>query len=134
MTEALIEAKEGSDLDAYLPAELHDLPNPQIAIPALAKNARLMALIEGAVRDIPTHHDVYRGDARLMNLPVESVQLVVTSQADLRYFLVRNQSNRSFTTSSMMSMTARSSSLKSSSSTPNRVAPCATLFRFFRSL
>ena len=79
MEEAIIEAPEASDLDAYLPAELRDLPTPQIAIPAIAKNARLMALIEGAVRDVPTHHDVHRGDARQMKLPAESVQLVVTS-------------------------------------------------------
>ena len=37
MTEAILEAAEESDLDAYLPAELHDLPNPQVAIPAIAK-------------------------------------------------------------------------------------------------
>jgi modification methylase len=79
MSEAILEAPEESGLDAYLPAELRDLPNPQVAIPAIAKNARLMALIEGAVREIPTHHDVHRGDARLMKLPAESVHLVVTS-------------------------------------------------------
>ncbi len=60
--------------------------------------------------------------------------LLQTLHADLRYFRVRNQSNKSFTISSIMSITARSSSLNSSSSTPNRVAPCATLFLLFNNL
>lgn len=39
-----------------------------------------MALIEGAVRRVPTHHDLWHADARLMDfLAPESVHLVVTS-------------------------------------------------------
>lgn len=36
MSEALLEAPEKSDLDADLPAELRDLPNPQVAIPRVS--------------------------------------------------------------------------------------------------
>jgi modification methylase len=63
----------------YVPEELADLANPQTAIPAIAKDARLVQRIEEAVKRIPTHHDLYLGDARAMPLGPESVHLVVTS-------------------------------------------------------
>ena len=69
-----------TELDAYLPQELRGLENPQTAIPALAKDGRLLALIEQAVQEVPTTHDLYLGDARRMSaLAAESVQLVLTS-------------------------------------------------------
>lgn len=79
MANAVVDSDEMLDLDTYLPAELRDLPSPQIAIPAIAKNPRLMALIQASVSEIPTHHQLFQCDSRQMKLPDESVQLVVTS-------------------------------------------------------
>ncbi len=66
-------------IDEFLPPEVADLDNPQTAIPAIAKDVRLMALIEEAVSRVPTRHELHLQDARKMNLAPESVHLVVTS-------------------------------------------------------
>ena len=63
----------------YLPADLPPLDNPQTALPAIAKDPRLVDLIQDAVQRIPTSHQVILGDAREMSLEPESVHLVVTS-------------------------------------------------------
>jgi modification methylase len=63
----------------FVPAELAALADPQTAIPAIAKDARLIGLIDEAVKRFPTRHDLHLGDARAMQLPPESVQLVLTS-------------------------------------------------------
>ena len=55
------------------------LADPQTAIPAIAKDARLIGLFEEAVKRVPTHHDLCLGDARAMRLEPESVHLVLTS-------------------------------------------------------
>jgi modification methylase len=65
--------------DEFVPDELSSLADPQTAIPAIAKDARLIDLIEEAIKQIPTHHDLCLGDARAMQLSSESVHLVVTS-------------------------------------------------------
>jgi modification methylase len=65
--------------EEFVPAELSVITDHQRAIPAIAKDARLIALIEEAVKRIPTHHDLWLGDARTMRLEPESVHLVVTS-------------------------------------------------------
>jgi len=67
------------DAEEYVPPELRSLENPQTAIPAIAKNQRLLRLIADAVQQIPTRHDVYLGDARRMRLAPETVHLVLTS-------------------------------------------------------
>ncbi len=63
----------------YVPEGLLPLDDPQTALPAIAKNRLLLEQIDDAVRRIPTVHQMVRGDARLMELEPESVQLVVTS-------------------------------------------------------
>lgn len=63
----------------FVPDELARLENVQTAIPGIAKDARLIGLIEEAVKRIPTSHDLWLGDARAMELEPESVQLVLTS-------------------------------------------------------
>ena len=69
-----------TDLEDYVPAELRSLENPQTAIPAIAKDRRLLALIDEAVQQVPTQHDLYLGDARQMaSLTPKSVHLVLTS-------------------------------------------------------
>ena len=54
-------------LDGYLPAEVLPLDNPQTDIPRIAKDKRLIRLIDEAVQRIPTHHRIRLGDARAMD-------------------------------------------------------------------
>jgi DNA modification methylase len=69
---------EGS-LQEFLPADLPPIDNLQTAIPKIAKDEQLIAAIARAVRRIPTRHKILLGDAREMQLPDTSVQLVLTS-------------------------------------------------------
>lgn len=66
-------------LEDYVPEELRALADPQTAIPAIAKDRRLLALINEAVQQLPTSHRLYCRDARTLDLPAESVHLVLTS-------------------------------------------------------
>jgi DNA modification methylase len=69
-----------ADLRRWVPKELRSITNPQTAIPAIAKDARLMRLIYDAVRSIPTTHRLLLRDARsLGDLSPCSVHLVLTS-------------------------------------------------------
>ncbi len=69
-----------ADLSPFLPSGLVDREVTQQLIPAVAKDLKLIRLIEEAVRSIPTRHTLYRSDARFMPfLKPESVHLVVTS-------------------------------------------------------
>lgn len=69
-----------TDLDRHLPSELQALENLQTAIPAIAKDRKLLALSEQAVQEVPTTHELYLGDARRMSgLAAGSVHLVLTS-------------------------------------------------------
>jgi DNA modification methylase len=63
----------------FVPGELAKLENVQTAIPAIAKDTRLVGLVEEAVKRVPTSHDLCLGDARAMKLEPESVHLVLTS-------------------------------------------------------
>jgi len=63
----------------YLPEGLPSLKDPQKALPAIAKDEKLVARIHETVQRMPTTHDIVVGDARSMQLEPESVQLVVTS-------------------------------------------------------
>jgi DNA modification methylase len=52
----------------------------QKAIPAIAKDERIIGLIESIIHELPTRHHLYLGDSRSMaNIPDESVHLVLTS-------------------------------------------------------
>ncbi len=66
-------------LSEFVPDELRRLENPQTALPTIAKDAGLLAQIENAVHQIPTHHTLYHQDARTIRLKPESLHLVVTS-------------------------------------------------------
>ena len=73
-------ARENADLSRHVPDELAKLDDPQTAIPRIAKDVRLIRLIERAVHQVPTSHSIYRGDARDMSgLEPQSVHLVPTS-------------------------------------------------------
>jgi len=64
----------------FVPKEVLPLANPQTDIPRIAKDERLVRLIEDAVQRIPTCHHLWLGDARRMeHLKPESIHLVLTS-------------------------------------------------------
>jgi len=67
------------ELHQFVPDSLGSLTNIQTDIPAIAKNPTKTALIDEAVRTIPTSHVVHRADARDVNLEENSVHLVLTS-------------------------------------------------------
>ena len=68
------------DLVSFVPAAIGQLENPQLDLPRIAREPRLTALIEAAVRQIPTHHLLIRHDARSVDfLPPASVHLILTS-------------------------------------------------------
>jgi len=67
------------DAEEFLPNGLPPIVNSQTELPAIAKNDRLMAIIDEAVRRIPTQHQVIVGDSILLQLEPGSVQLVLTS-------------------------------------------------------
>ncbi|NQT40673.1 MAG: site-specific DNA-methyltransferase [Planctomycetes bacterium] len=66
-------------VEDYVPADLRDLEDVQKAIPAIAKDPKSLALIQEAVAEVPTTHEVHLGDARTIELEAESVHLVLTS-------------------------------------------------------
>jgi hypothetical protein len=69
-----------TDHSSFLPEELGDLTDMQKAIPRIAKDGRLTALIDQSLPHLPSKHDLYSGDARDMAaVQPESVQLVLTS-------------------------------------------------------
>ena len=64
----------------YLPKGVANLLHPQIDIPRIAKDPRLVAQIEAAVQRIQTNHHLLQGDSRdLSVLADHSVHLIVTS-------------------------------------------------------
>jgi len=72
--------KNASILSGVLPEELRNIVDPQTEIPKIAKNRRLMELLEQAVAKLATQHDAHLGDARNLSfLPADSIHLVLTS-------------------------------------------------------
>jgi len=64
----------------FVPPEVVPLNNPQTDLPRIARDEKLIRLIEEAVRRIPTMHTLALGDSRHMGeVDPESVHLVVTS-------------------------------------------------------
>ena len=67
-------------LSEFVPSEILPLENAQTDIPRIAKDEKLLQLIENALHRIPTVHDLHCADGREMNwLQPESIHLVVTS-------------------------------------------------------
>lgn len=74
------EDKAELNLAEFLPPGIGKLKNPQTDLPRIARDSRLTAAIEAAIRGLPTTHNLYLQDARDMpRLESESVHLVVTS-------------------------------------------------------
>jgi modification methylase len=68
------------DLSEFVPKEVYPLDNPQTDIPRIAKDKKLVQLIEQALQSIPTTHSLNLGDARKMaGLAPNTVHLVLTS-------------------------------------------------------
>lgn len=64
----------------FLLKEVGKITNHQTDLPRIAKDPKIVAAIEAKLEQLPTQHDLYRGDARSVEfLPPESVHLVVTS-------------------------------------------------------
>jgi DNA modification methylase len=73
-------ADELFELVRFVPPEVYPLNDPQTDLPRIAKDKRLIKLIEDAVQKIPTSHSLNLGDARDMSgLEPGSVHLVITS-------------------------------------------------------
>ena len=80
LSETAIPTGPPADFTAYLPADLGDMGDVQRAIPRIAKDARLTRLIEQTLPQLPTRHDLFLGDARVMpTVRPASVHLVLTS-------------------------------------------------------
>lgn len=68
------------DLQRFIPNEVGSITNHQTDLPRIARDTRLTARIDAALRDIPTAHHLYCGDSRALHfLEPDSVHLVVTS-------------------------------------------------------
>src|SRR2546423_3227316 len=68
------------ELSNFVPSEVYPLNDPQTDIPRIAKDERLVRLIQAAVQRVPSAHILNLGDARLMDkLEAGSVHLVITS-------------------------------------------------------
>jgi len=73
-------APQAPDLSRFLPPEIGKLRNPQTDIPRIARDPKLIRLIDAVLPRIPTHHSLHLGDARqLSGIPSASVHLVLTS-------------------------------------------------------
>lgn len=77
-SKAVINSEDG--LSQFVPSQIRKLKNPQTDLPSIAKNRKLINLIESALQGVPTRHDLYLHDAREpLLLPPSSVHLVLTS-------------------------------------------------------
>jgi DNA modification methylase len=64
----------------FVPMEVGNLENPQTAIPRLAKDGKIIHVIEAAVQKISTTHSIFLGDARrIRQLAADNIHLIVTS-------------------------------------------------------
>ncbi len=72
--------RDAVSLDAFVPAEVGPLKNHQTDLPRIARDPKLTALIDAAVRSVPTKHELFNADARDLTFLVDaSIHLVVTS-------------------------------------------------------
>lgn len=68
------------DLSRFVPKDIGELDDPQTEIPRIAKDPNLIGLIDSAVQQVPSTHQLLLGDARgLSILKPNSIHLVVTS-------------------------------------------------------
>jgi modification methylase len=79
--QADLRAESDHRMASHVPREIGRIGRDhQTALPRIAKDPRLTRLIDQALRQIPTRHEIYPGDARQMDfLKPESVHLVACS-------------------------------------------------------
>lgn len=66
--------------EEWVPRRTREIKNHQTGLPLIAKNKSLVKEIEGLLPQIPTHHNIFNGDARSLEfVPSSSVHLVLTS-------------------------------------------------------
>jgi hypothetical protein len=71
---------EWGSLSRFIPEEVKSVfreADIQSAFPTIAKNTALMGLVENAVQQIPTEHQLLLRDATQFRPPAESVHLVL---------------------------------------------------------
>lgn len=67
-------------VNRHLNLELRDPNKLKKELPRIAKDARAVETLRNAVREVPTHHRLFLGDARDMDhIPDQSVHLILTS-------------------------------------------------------
>ncbi len=75
-----METSRNVEMVEYVPKQVGKLKTPRADLPRIAKDPELTAIIEAALRNVPTNHDLHRHDARdLTMIKPETVHLVVTS-------------------------------------------------------
>lgn len=52
------------DLSAFVPPQVGDLSDAQTALPRIAKDPAVTALIDAKLRELPTTHTLHLADAR----------------------------------------------------------------------
>src|SRR5437868_3758409 len=68
------------DIESTVSSIVGELADPQKDLPRIARDPRLVAQIESAIRQMPSSHRLYRQDARKLDfLAADNVQLVLTS-------------------------------------------------------
>jgi modification methylase len=68
------------DFEKFIPKAIGPITNHQTDLPRIARDPKLTAQIDAALREIPTRHDLYCHDSRSLEwLAPESIELVVTS-------------------------------------------------------
>lgn len=71
---------DAAELRSFVPQEVGPIRNHQTDLPRIARDSKLMRLIEEAVHAVPTTHRLWLGDARELDMvPAESIHLVLTS-------------------------------------------------------
>lgn len=87
---------ESVDFGEHVPESCRDLLGKEANdlrsdLPALARDEGRMGEVEQAVKSLPSHHELYQGDARdLSMVDEESVELIVTSPP---YFNIKDYEN-----------------------------------------
>ena len=67
-------------LSEFIPAAIGPIDDHQTALPRIARDPKLTAQIEAALRHVPTTHDLFNHDARKLDFLAQgSVHLVLTS-------------------------------------------------------
>lgn len=80
MKTSLYDQQQPFKAEEWVPRRACEIENHQTGLPLIAKNKSLVKEIEGLLPKIPTHHNIFNGDARSLEfVPSNSVHLVLTS-------------------------------------------------------